>query len=263
MPPRPKPLQMPIHLPPDYPDELKRLTRKIITEAIKEFRVDTQITRQTQITKVCKRVVSKLTPKLCAVVGDEALSVMDNLLRYLLVANCDELERDQVRQETIESGEWTNLTEEMAGVPSAAAKDSSNIKEPLGPAPAQLSPATVANGGGMERGETTKKSIRPVQSKGGRRRVAREKSKAYHWANEVKKVLPKFREGYKLLRQFKASYPAQRAVWEREFSRREYLPLHIEALIESKTPSAAACRYVANKDGLKLSAIQNAYSRFK
>ena len=116
---RPKPLQMPIHLPPDYPDELKQLTRKIIVEAIKEFPVDTQITRQTQITKVCKRVVSKLTPKLCAVVGDEVLSVMDKLLHYFLDVNCGELERDQVRQETIESGEWTNLTKEMVRVPLA------------------------------------------------------------------------------------------------------------------------------------------------
>ena len=117
---------MPIHLPSDYPDELKRLTRKIIAEAIKEFPVDTQITRQTQITKVCKRVVSKLTLGLCAAVEDEALSVMDNLLRCFLVANCGELQRDQVRQETMESDEWLKLVEQMAGVPSAAVNDSSD-----------------------------------------------------------------------------------------------------------------------------------------
>lgn len=128
---------------------------------------------------------------------------------------------------------------------------------------AEITMARMASGGGMERRATTKKSIRPVRGKGGRHRVPREKSKAYHWANEVKKVLPNFREGYKLLTQFKAAYPAQEAVWVRELSRRGYLPLHIEALIESKTPGAAACRYVANKNSLKLRAIQNAYSRFK
>ncbi len=132
LPPRPKPLQMPKDLPPDYPDELKRLTRKIIVEAMKEFPVLTQITRQTQVAKLCKRIVSKLTPQLCAAVEDEALSVMSRLLHYFLVANCDELERDQVRQETMESDEWTKLVEQMAGVPSAAVNDSSDthLREP-------------------------------------------------------------------------------------------------------------------------------------
>ena len=256
---------MPIDLPTYYPDDLKPLTRKIIAEAMKEFPVDTEFTRKIKITKLCKRVVSRLTPHLCAAVQqDEVLSVMNDLLRCFLVANYEnEWEMERIKQETLESDEWMKLVEEMAGVPSAAAKDSSNIEEPLGLAPAQPPPVTVANGGGRERGAATKNSIRPVRGKGGRRRVPREKSKAYHWANEVKKVLPKFREGYKLLTQFKAAYPAQEAVWARELSRRRYLPLHIEALIESKTPGAAACRYIANKNSLKLRAIQNAYSRFK
>ena len=127
MPPRPKRTQMPIDLPPHYPNDLKQLTRKIIAEAIKEFPEYTQITIQTQITKLCKRVVSKLTPQLCAAVEDEALSVMDELLHYLRVANCDDAsERERIKQETVESDEWSKLVEEMAGVPSAALNDSSD-----------------------------------------------------------------------------------------------------------------------------------------
>ena len=78
---------------------------------------------------MCKRVVSNLTPHLCAAVQDEALFVMDKLLHYIRVDNCKRSsERERIRQETMESDEWMKLVEEMARVPSAAVNDSSSAQ---------------------------------------------------------------------------------------------------------------------------------------
>ena len=158
---------MPLGWPPYYPDDLKPLTTVIIGEALRKFSV------QTQTLQLCKYVISTLTPHLCAAVqrktlrADLALSVMGDLLHYLRVANCDDdNQRFRLHRETMKSDEWLKLAGEIARVHSAAAKDSSNIKEPLGLAPAQPSLATVANVGGRERGAATKKSRRGTDRKG-------------------------------------------------------------------------------------------------
>ena len=112
---------------------------------------------QTQITELCESVVSTLTPDFCAAVQGKTLRAdlasyrMDNLLDCLLRYNCDDLEkRYRLKKKVVNSDEWKKFVDEIARVHSAAAKDSSNIEEPLGPAPAQPSPATVVNDGNMK-----------------------------------------------------------------------------------------------------------------
>lgn len=84
---------------------------------------------------------------------------MSDLLTTFLADNCKgSWEYDRLKQEMIKSDEWMKFVDEVAKTHSAAAKDSSNIKESLGLAPAQPSPATVANRAGRERGAATKKS---------------------------------------------------------------------------------------------------------
>lgn len=122
----PKPTQMPLDWPPYYPNNLIPLTTVIIGEALKKFPV------QTQTLPLCKYVISRLTPHLCAAVqrkilrADLALSRMSELLHYLSVSNCDDSEASfRLEQETMRSDEWLKLAGEIARVPSAAANDSS------------------------------------------------------------------------------------------------------------------------------------------
>ena len=117
---------MPLDWPAYYPNDLIPQTEKVVAEAVKKFR------EQTQITELCEWVVSTLTPDFCAAVEGKTLRAdlasyrMDNLLDCLLRYNCDDLEtRYQLKKKVVNSDEWKTLVDEIARVSSAAASDSS------------------------------------------------------------------------------------------------------------------------------------------
>lgn len=85
-----KPTQMPVDLPPYYPNGLTVRTWDAIEGSIKAF------SNQDQVLEWCKKVMSELTPAFAAEVkagrlrADLAPSTMSELLHSLLVVNCKE-----------------------------------------------------------------------------------------------------------------------------------------------------------------------------
>ena len=128
---RPKPAQIPLDLPPSYPNNLKPQTDVILGEAVRKFPL------QTQTLQLCKFVISELTPHFCAAVQNKKMradlvrSVLSELLHYVLVANCDDSsERFRLEQEAKKSDEWLKLARDIARE-SGVAEAASNADQPI------------------------------------------------------------------------------------------------------------------------------------
>ena len=110
----PKPTEVISDLPVDYPRNLVARTFVVIGEAVRKFPV------QTQTLELCKYVISELTPHFREALQnkvfrqDQALSRMHVLLHYLLVHNCDEWRRPEIRKGVLKSDEWLALAREIA-----------------------------------------------------------------------------------------------------------------------------------------------------
>lgn len=110
----PKRTLVPADLPPYYPNDLKPQTRLILAKAVRRFPV------QTQALELCRYVVCELTPHFSAAVQSKALradrveDVMNDLLHYILVSNCDNSdERFRLAEEVRRSDEWLKLAREI------------------------------------------------------------------------------------------------------------------------------------------------------
>ena len=113
----PKPTQVPLDHPADYPNKLKPRTDVILVQAARKF------ADRKHILDLCKHVTSELTPLFCAEVqaktlrADLALSTLQELLNSLLVYNCDNgNERFRLGQEARKSDEWLRLATQIADV---------------------------------------------------------------------------------------------------------------------------------------------------
>jgi hypothetical protein len=124
----PKSAQIPLDLPPYYPNDLKPQTQLIIVEAVRKF------PDQTRTLELCKYVISELTPLFRAAVqrgtlrADLALSEsggMGTLLHSVLVYNDDgprsgfgglSNEAYRLEQEVKKSDEWLGLVKAIVEV---------------------------------------------------------------------------------------------------------------------------------------------------
>jgi hypothetical protein len=129
IPSKPKPTEVPENLPPCYPNNLKPQTRLILAEAIRMF------PSQAQILELCRYVVSALIPHFSTAVrnktprADQVEDIMNDLLHYILVSNCDDsVERFRLQQKTRRSEEWLKLSREVARV--AADVGESSVRQP-------------------------------------------------------------------------------------------------------------------------------------
>ena len=102
-------------LPWDYPPSLKANTHLIISVAIAEF------PSRTQLAEVCKRVISELRPHFRKAIREglveknSALSQIGELIRYLLIGNCDyDWRRHEIENEVKRSGEWLSWLQTVA-----------------------------------------------------------------------------------------------------------------------------------------------------
>jgi hypothetical protein len=118
-----KPTHVPENLPPHFPNQLKPPTRLTLGEAIRKFPV------QAETLELCRYVVSDLTPHFSVAAQrntirpDQVEDIMNDLLHYTLVANCDNSnERFRLKQEVRRSDEWLKLSREVAQVAADASK---------------------------------------------------------------------------------------------------------------------------------------------
>lgn len=123
-PPLPKPTRAPLDFPAYYPNTLKVQTTVIMATACRKFPA------HSQILELCRNVISELIPHIAELVGakeispERALAHVADLLRSLLICNCDDSEkRFQLEQEVRHTDEWLNLAEAMAGRKEATPAD--------------------------------------------------------------------------------------------------------------------------------------------
>jgi len=152
IPSEPRRTEMPTDWSPYLPKRLKLRATAITIKAIKEFPV------RSQIEELCKKVISDMTPHLCAMDADSAEDNMKGILRSLLIYNCDPIEEDkkcQLGKKIRASDEWLYLT-------LVCLADSKTAEEPERPQraggtgpidsaqgadqPARPQPATATNG---------------------------------------------------------------------------------------------------------------------
>jgi hypothetical protein len=108
--PAPEPTRMLTDWPPNYPSGLQAQTTVIISEALEKF------PWRTDVLPLCRRVVSQVSPRFCEAVrrdelrGMAPLPVMQELIRYFLVYNCDrDDDRYRLLQDVLGSPEWREL----------------------------------------------------------------------------------------------------------------------------------------------------------
>jgi hypothetical protein len=103
-------------LPPSYPASLTAQTHLIICKAVKQFPI------QTKVAELCKYVITALRPRFRRAISenllsqDMALHAMRELLRSLLLSNCDsDLSRyEELKSELMRSEEWRRLAKTVA-----------------------------------------------------------------------------------------------------------------------------------------------------
>lgn len=112
---RPKATSVPSTLPSSLPHFLVACTDVVICEAVREF------PDQTHCAELCRRVISTLTPRLCAAVGSGSLRpdlvrpIVSDLLRTLVVHNSNyDLDGYRLEQDFWRSDEWHELATEIA-----------------------------------------------------------------------------------------------------------------------------------------------------
>lgn len=133
-PPKPRLIQLLLDWPPYYPIALIPETEVILGKAMKQF------PKQAEILPLCLEVVGKLTPHFCRAVQVDglraglALHVIRELIRYLLIANCNRDSPDSTRleQEVRKSEAWATLTSKIA----KAGRDAAVKSVPVPPPPA-------------------------------------------------------------------------------------------------------------------------------
>jgi hypothetical protein len=111
-----KPTQIPPDFPTYFPNDLKSRAHLIIVEAVRKF------PEQTQTLKLCKYVISEMTPVFSTAVQAGTIEPeqvftdagMGGLLHLVLVYNCDrDSERFRLGQEARKSDEWLMLAREI------------------------------------------------------------------------------------------------------------------------------------------------------
>ena len=116
--PKPKPSAAPNYLPPHYPSVLLTAqTDLIICKAVKQFPV------QTQVAELCKCADRQLRPHFRRAISenllrqDMALFEMKELLRHLLIRNCDsDSLRDELTNAVMRSQEWERLAKDVVSL---------------------------------------------------------------------------------------------------------------------------------------------------
>jgi hypothetical protein len=83
--------------------------------------------------------------------------------------------------------------------------------------------------------------------------------KAKLFYDQVQVTLPTFREAFRELREAKQAAPLDPAAWKNRLRQRDRTDAEIEAVLQSKTPVAAAIRCAAVRQGLRLKTAQNLY----
>jgi len=131
----PKPTQMPLSWPLNYPSGLVLPSTVVIGKACAKFPV------QTETLPFCKFIVSRLTPHFGAEVregrmrAELALFLMEELLHYLLVYNCDsDSDRYRLEKDIKNSPDWLRLVRKVlapakSGRPPVQRNEQSTIRQ--------------------------------------------------------------------------------------------------------------------------------------
>jgi hypothetical protein len=105
--------------------------------------------------------------------------------------------------------------------------------------------------------------IGQLPQKGGRPKKRLEDQQSFFIGQLVDRELPAITEGFRKLEQLRLQWPARPDRWARELRARGLSENRLEALKSSKTPTAAACRYVADVVSGSLRYVQNAFAQWK
>lgn len=105
--------------------------------------------------------------------------------------------------------------------------------------------------------------IGQLPQKGGRPKKRLEDQKSFFIGQLVNRELPSITEGFRKLEQVRLKWPAEPDRLAKELRAQGINEHKLEALKSSKTPTAAACRYVAYVVKGSLRYVQNAFAQWK